>query len=339
MRICFVHEGTRGTPFLSTEDTEGRGELQRRLQLPFVHEGPRRNTKNCNGNTFVHGGHGGPRRTATATATSFCPRRATEGHEELQRQHICPRRTRRAAENCNGDCNFFCPRRAAKDCATKNCNGNTFVSLLGGHGGPRRTATATATSFCPRKGPRQEHRRRYCKGTHKGRPYGLSTRGPGEGTHKGREPLRRLQGHPLLSTKGRGGGTHEGAATATHLSTENTEGTHGELQRQHICPRRHPQHGGPRGGGHPQGAQLTVFVHEGATKGAPRLEGACERHPQGAPLFGRREGAHKGNPYGDCNFSRGAPFGRGRAPTRGAPTRFRQPHEVFSNLMQLPWRS
>ena len=27
---------------------------------------------------------------------------------------------------------------------------------------------------------------------------------------------------------------------------------------------------------------------------------------------------------------------RRRAPTRGAPTRFRQPHEVFSNLMQLP---
>ena len=142
MRIWFVHEGTGGTPFLSTkgrggtrrtatathlstEDTEGRGELQRRLQLPFVHEGPRRNTKNCNGNTFVHGGHGGPRRTATATATSFCPRRAAKGHEatathlstedtegrgelqrtalpfvhggprratKKQRQHICPRR-------------------------------------------------------------------------------------------------------------------------------------------------------------------------------------------------------------------------------------------------------
>ena len=107
-----------------------------------------------------------------------CPRRATKEHEELQRQHICPRRTRRAAENCNGDCNFLlstkgregprrkplpdhnlvCPRRDWGNTFfvhegprrnTKNCNGNTFVH--GGHGGPRRTATATATSFCPRR--------------------------------------------------------------------------------------------------------------------------------------------------------------------------------------------
>ena len=215
MRIWFVHEGRWGTPFLSTkgregtrrtatathlstEDTEGRGELQRRLQLPFVHEGPRRATKNCNGNTFVHGGHGGPRRTATATATSFCPRRAAKGREELQRQHICPRRTRRAAENCNGDCNFLLStegregtRRTATAThlstedtegrgelqrrlqlpfvhegprrATKNCNGNTFVH--GGHGGPRRTATATATSFCPRraaKGHEELQRQHIC---------------------------------------------------------------------------------------------------------------------------------------------------------------------------------
>ena len=183
-------EGPRRTAtatHLSTEDTEGRGELQRRLQLPFVHEGPRRAAKNCNGNTFVLGGHGGPRRTATATATSFCPRRAAKEHEELQRQHICPRRTRRAAENCNGDCNFLLstkgregPRRTAtathlstEDTEgrgelqrrlqlpflhegprrnTKNCNGNTFVH--GGHGGPRRTATATATSFV-HGGPRR----------------------------------------------------------------------------------------------------------------------------------------------------------------------------------------
>ena len=175
MRIWFVQEGTGGTPFLSTkgregtrrtatathlstEDTEGRGELQRRLQLPFVHGGPRRATKNCNGNTFVHGGHGGPRRTATATATSFCPRRAaegheknlcqiiiwsvhegtrgtpflsTKGHEELQRQQICPRRTRRAAENCNGDCNFLL--------STKDREG------------PRRTPLQGHKLVCPRR--------------------------------------------------------------------------------------------------------------------------------------------------------------------------------------------
>ena len=109
-------------------------------------------------------------------ADAFCFQRhvpaSTKNVE--QRQHICPRRTRRAAENCNGDCNFLlstegprrkpfkidlvCPRRAAKNISfdprrtlrsTKNGNGNTFVH--GGHGGPRRTATATATSFCPRR--------------------------------------------------------------------------------------------------------------------------------------------------------------------------------------------
>ena len=32
-------------------------------------------------------------------------------------------------------------------------------------------------------------------------------------------------------------------------------------------------------------------------------------------------------------------FALRRAPTRGAPTRFRQPHEVFSNLMQLPCKA
>jgi len=44
----------------------------------FVHEGPLRAAKNCNGNcrngnvnTFVHGGHGGPRRTATSTPLSM----------------------------------------------------------------------------------------------------------------------------------------------------------------------------------------------------------------------------------------------------------------------------
>ena len=273
MRICFVHEGRWGTPFLSTkgregtrrtatathlstEDTEGRGELQRRLQLPFVHEGPRRATKNCNGNTFVHGEHGGPRRTATATATSFCPRRAAKGREELQRQHICPRRTRRAAENCNGDCNFplstegregprrkplpdhnlVCPRRAVGNTFfvhegprrnTKNCNGNTFVH--GEHGGPRRTATATATSFCPRraaKGREELQRQHICP----------------RRTRRAAENCNGDCNFPL-STEGREGTRR--TATATHLSTEDTEGR-GELQRRlqlpfvHEGPRRKP---------------------------------------------------------------------------------------------------
>ena len=206
MRIWFVQEGTGGTPFLSTkgregtrrtatathlstEDTEGRGELQRRLQLPFVHGGPRRATKNCNGNTFVHGGHGGPRRTATATATSFCPRRAAKGHEENLCQiiiwsvqegtggtpflstkgHEGTRRTATATHLSTEDTEgrgelqrrlqlpfvHGGPRRN-----TKNCNGNTFVH--GGHGGPRRTATATATSFCPRRATKG-HEENHCK--------------------------------------------------------------------------------------------------------------------------------------------------------------------------------
>ena len=187
--IWSVHEGRWGTPFLSTkgregtrrtatathlstEDTEGRGELQRRLQLPFVHGGPRSATNK----TFARSLFG--LSTKGRGEHLFCPRRAAKDHEELQRQHICPRRTRRAAENCNGDCNFLlstegrevprrkplpdhylvCPRRDAGNTffvhegprrTTKNCNGNTFVH--GGHGGPRRTATATATSFCPRR--------------------------------------------------------------------------------------------------------------------------------------------------------------------------------------------
>ena len=98
--MFLIHEGQGRTPLL-------------------IHEGPLRGTKNGNGNTFVRGGHGGPRRTATA---------------ELQLQllfvHEGPRRTAKYTS--------IYPRRILR--ATKNGNGNTFVR--GGHGGPRRTATA-----------------------------------------------------------------------------------------------------------------------------------------------------------------------------------------------------
>ena len=63
-------------------------------------------------------------------------------------------------------------------------------------------------------------------------------------------------------------------------------------------------------------------------------------HPQGAPLrdgkgvHTRAEGTHKGRP--PLRMMDKGCIREGRAPTRGAPTRFRQPHEVFSNLMQLP---
>ena len=121
-----------------------------------------------------------------------------------------------------------------------------------------------------------------------------------------------------------------------------------------------------RGGGHPQGAPLRdgKGVHtraEGTHKGRPyEMVKGCTRgggRPQGAPLrdgkggHTRAEGTHKGRPYEmvkGCTRGGGHPQGAplrmmdkgcirgGRAPTRGTPTRFRQPHEVFSNLMQLP---
>ena len=140
--VFLIHEGQGRTPLL-------------------IHEGPLRGTKNGN--------------CRTATATSFCPRRATKGHEERQRQHLCPRRTRRAAENGNcrtATATSFCPRRATKDrevhlyLSTKDTKGHEERQRQ--HLCPRRTRraaengncrTATATSFCPRRATkgREEH--------------------------------------------------------------------------------------------------------------------------------------------------------------------------------------
>ena len=165
----------------------------------FVHEGPRRNTKNCNGNTFVHGGHGGPRRTATATATSFCPRRAAKGHEENLCQIIIWS-------------------------VHEGTRGTPFLSTKG-HEGTRRTATATHLSTEDTEGRGELQRRLQLPFVHGG---------PRSATKK------TFARSPFLSTKG-----HEGTrrtATATHLSTEDTEGR-GELQRRLQLPF---VHGGPR---------------------------------------------------------------------------------------------
>ena len=139
----FVHEGPR-------RDTENC-----RTATPFVHEGPRRDTKNCNCNTFCprratedHGelqlqhllstkGHGGTRRTATATPfVHEGPRRDTENcRTATPFVHEGPRRD---TENCN--CNTFCPRRDAEG------HGELQLQHLlstKGRGGTRRTATAT----------------------------------------------------------------------------------------------------------------------------------------------------------------------------------------------------
>ena len=112
-----------------------------------------------------------------------------------------------------------------------------------------------------------------------------------------------------------------------------------------LCGRTHGR------GGHPQGGPLRldyVGAHTGGrapTRGAPTV-GLCGR------THGGGEGTHEGCPYGwitgahtGGGHPQGAPLrldnGRthgGRAPTRGAPTRFRQPHVFCPNLMQLPWK-
>ena len=140
---------------------------------PFVHEGPRRDTENCRTATpFVH--EEPQRDTENCNCNTFCPRRATEDHGELQLQHFLStkshggtrriaelqhllstkshggtRRTatatpfvhegpRRTTENCN--CNTFCPRRDAEG------HGELQLQHLlstKGRGGTGRTATAT----------------------------------------------------------------------------------------------------------------------------------------------------------------------------------------------------
>ena len=92
-------------------------------------------------------------RGRTATATPFCPRRATKDHEERQRQHLLSAKGREERQRQHllstkgherhartATATSFCPRRARR--ATKNGNGNTLLSTKG-HEGPRRTATAT----------------------------------------------------------------------------------------------------------------------------------------------------------------------------------------------------
>ena len=226
---------------------------------PFVHEELRRDTENCNCNTF-------------------CPRRATEGHGELQLQHLLstkghggPRRTatatpfvhegpRRDTENCN--CNTFCPRRPRR--TTENCNCNTFWR------------TATATPFV-HEGPRRDTEN--CR---------TATPFVHEGTRRDTEncncntfcPRRDAEGHGelqlqhLLSTKGRGGTRR--TATATPFVHEGTrrDGENGDCNT--FCPRRDAEGRGERRlqhllstkgrGGTGRTATATPFVHEGTRR-------------------------------------------------------------------------
>ena len=156
------------------------------------------------------------------------------------------------------------------------------------------------------------------EGTHKGRPYRLSSLGvrPWGGHPQGaplpirhalgRAPTRGAPTDCLLSAFGPGKGTHKGRPY--------------RLSSLGVWPCE----------GHPQGAPLPIVFSRRFALGRAPTRGAPTRlsslgvlpwggHPQGVPLpivFSRRLALR-------------------RAPTRGAPTRFRQPHEFFSNLMHL----
>ena len=207
--------------------------------------------------------HGGTRRTATATPFVHEGRRATEDHGELQLQHLLStkghggtRRTatatpfvheepRRDTENCN--CNTFCPRRA-----TEGHGELQLQHLLStkGHGGPRRTATATlfvheeprrdtencrtATPFV-HEGPRRDHGELQLQ-------HFLSTK-----SHGGTRRTAELQ--HLLSTKSHGGPRR--TATATPFVHEGTRRDTENCNCTTFCPRRDAEGRGERRLQHP----------------------------------------------------------------------------------------
>ena len=159
------------------------------------------------------------------------------------------------------------------------------------------------------------------EGTHKGRPYRLSSLGvrPWEGHPQGaplpivfsrrsalgRAPTRGAPTDCLLSAFGPGEGTHKGR------------------------PYRLSSLGVRPWGGHPQGAPLPIVFSRRSALGRAPTRGALYRlsslgvwpwggHPQGAPLGVRPWGGHPQGVPLPAVFSRR--FALGRAPTRGAPT-------------------
>ena len=166
------------------------------------------------------------------------------------------------------------------------------------------------------------------KGTHKGRPYRLSSLGvrPWGGHPQGaplpivfsrrsalgRAPTRGAPTDCLLSAFGPGKGTHKGR------------------------PYRLSSLGVRPWGGHPQGAPLPIVFSRRSALGRAPTRGA----PTDCLLsaFGPGKGTHKGRPYRLSSLGvrpwgghpQGAPlpivfsrrFALGRAPTRGAPTVF-----------------
>ena len=154
-----IHGGTRrtATATLFVHEEPRRDTKNCRTATPFVHEGTRRDTENCNCNTF-------------------CPRRATEDHGELQLHHLLSTKgrggTRRTAElhHLLSTKGHGGPRRTATAPpfvheGTRRDHGELQLHHLlstKGRGGTRRTATATPfvhegmrgttkkTFFCPR---------------------------------------------------------------------------------------------------------------------------------------------------------------------------------------------
>ena len=202
------------------------------------------------------------------------------------------------------------------------------------------------------------------KGTHKGCPYRLSSLGcPGKGTHKGAPTEGHPQGVPLPIVFSRryalGRAPTRGAPTDCLLSALCPgKGTH------KGCPYRLSSLGVMPWEGHPQGVPLPIVfsrryaLGRAPTRGAPTdclLSAVCpgEGTHKGcyrlSSLGGMPwEGTHKGCPYRLSSLG-GMPWGGhpqgvplpivfsrryalGRAPTRGAPTRFRQPHVGLSQF-------
>ena len=195
------------------------------------------------------------------------------------------------------------------------------------------------------------------KGTHKGRPYRLSSLGgmPWEGHPQGvplpivfsrryalgRAPTRGAPTNCLLSAVCPGKGTHKGRPYCLLSAVCPGKGTH------KGCPYQLSSLGGMPWEGHPQGAPLpdcllsAVCPGKGTHKGCPYQLSSLggmpwEGHPQGAPLpivFSRRYALGRAPTRGallPIVFSRR--YSLKRAPTRGAPTRFRQPHVGLSQF-------
>ena len=221
-----------------------------------------------------------------------------------------------------------------------------IASKFGCHNSPRRAPTRGAptncllfSALCPGKG------------THKGRPYQLSSLGvwPLKGHPQGvplpvvfsrrlalrRAPTRGAPTDCLLSAFGPGEGTHKGRPYPIRfaLGRAPTRGAPTDRLLAAFCPGEGTHKGCPfrlssRGvlpwGGHPQGAPLPIVCSRCLALGRAPTRGAPTRfvlpwggHPQGVPLpdsFCPGKGTHKGCPYPILAASRG-----------------------FSNLMQLPW--